>query len=245
MLRNCVWLSVVVVSLSTLASAGTIVAPINKLGDLGFSLQQVIAAGGIQVGDKVFDLFSVDNSFPTGDGPGLDDIRVYGVQINGELGLRFIGGWSAVRGEELDTVIGFRVTANSPWLISDNSLGMDNFDARNGGLVSITENVFAAEPRPAFGGGPAPFLASKSVFYANRAEKNLLDHEEYSDEYRPVAFPQVWVTKDITVKGGSCEGGFAGLSQFYQTFSQIPEPASMALLALGGLMVLARKNRRG
>ena len=227
--------------MSGLASASVIVAPIND-PNAGFTLQQVIEAGGIRVGDKVFDQFTVNNSISVGaTAPDADGIMVYGVQINGELGLRFTGGWGAYGGQIADTLIIFHMKADQPWLITDNTLWMDGYGARNGGLVSISENVFAKNPLE----GYSSSLADKYVYFANRGDKDVYDHQEFTNaEGELVAVTDIWVVKDIIVNGGPNETGSAGLSQFYQTFSQMPEPASMTLLALGGLLALARKNRR-
>jgi len=244
MLKNCVVLFAVLV-LSGLASAnfvnGPIVAPINDPSH-GFTLQQVIDAGGIRVGDKVFDLFTVNNSQSDGAlAPDPSGIVVYGVQVSGELGLRFTGGWSAASGQVADTVIMFRVQADRPFLISDNSLWMDVYSARDGGQVSISENVFAANPLTGF----TPSLADKFVYFANRGDNQTYDHQEFTNaQGESVALPVIWVVKDIVVGAGSRESGGAGLSQFYQTFSQIPEPASMMLLVVGGLLASVRKHRR-
>jgi hypothetical protein len=244
MLKNCVVLFAVL-AMSGLASAnfvnGPIVAPINDPSH-GFTLQEVIDAGGIRVGDKVFDLFTVNNSKSDGaQAPDPSGIVVYGVQVSGELGLRFTGGWSAVGGQVADSVIMFRVQADRPWLISDNSLWMDAYGARNGGQVSISENVFAADPLTGF----TPSLADKFVYFANRGDNQKYDHQEFTNaQGELVALPVIWVVKDIVVSGGPRESGGAGLSQFYQTFSQIPEPASMMLLVVGGLLASVRKHRR-
>jgi hypothetical protein len=222
-------------------ASAAITAPIND-PNAGFTLQQVIEAEGIRVGDKVFDLFTVNNSLSTGGAqvPDASGITVYGVYVNGELGLRFTGGWAATGEQVADTVVIFRVTADRPWLISDNSLWMDGYGARDGGLVAISENVFAENPSE----GYSFSLADKYVYYASASEMDVLDHQEFTNpEGELVAVPEIWVVKDIIVNGGPNSAGSAGLSQFYQTFSQIPEPVSTALLTIGGLLMVARRNR--
>ena len=242
MLRKSLVFFAVALFVSGLASASVIVAPLNDT-NAGFTLQQVIEAGGIRVGDKVFDQFTVNNSISVdATAPDAAGIMVYGVQTpDGELGLRFTGGWGAFGGQIADTIVMFHVKADRPWLISDNSLWMDAYGASNGGLVSVSENVFAKDPLE----GYSSSLADKYVYFANRGDKDVYDHQEFTNaEGELVAVPEIWVVKDIIVNGGPNETGSAHLSQFYQTFSQIPEPASMTLLAIGGLLALARKNRR-
>ena len=242
MLRKSLSVVALVLFVSGLSSAAVIVAPLND-SNAGFTLQQVIDAGGIRVGDKVFDQFVVNNSATTGAlAPDASGITVYGVLTqDGELGLRFTGGWAAFGGQIVDTVIMFHVQADRPWLISDNTLSMDGYGARNGGLVAISENVFAKDPLE----GYSHSLADKYVYFANRGEMETYDHQEFTNaEGELVAVPEIWVVKDIIVNGGPNTAGSAGLSQFYQTFSQIPEPASMTLLVIGGLLAIARRNRR-
>ena len=56
----------------------------------------------------------------------------------------------------------------------------------------------------------------------------------------------VYVSKDIQVNGGTSQQGSAAISAVYQTFSQVPEPATLALLALGfgGMTVLRRRRKQ-
>lgn len=239
-------LSLAVVVLVAGEAFAVIIAPVND-PNTGFTLQQVIDAGGIRVGDKVFDQFTISTSkSENAIAPGAEAITVYGVSIAmgdplPEIGLRFTGGWSAVGGQIADTVLVFRVTADEPFRIVDNSLWMDAYGASGQGNVAITENVFSQSPSDGF----TPSVADKHVFFKDRNEQQLFDHEEFTDqEGDPVSLSAIWVVKDVVVNGGGALEGSAALSQFWQTFSQIPEPASMLLLGAGSLIALIRRRRR-
>lgn len=231
-----------VIALS-LPAQSQIVVDLNVALNLrpSYTLDEVNAQGGILVGDKLFDTFSVTKTEANGGlAPGAGAIAVTGVLVNGELGLRFNGPWSAGSGQLADSTIRFHASIVEPelsqgFLISDNSLWMSAFGAANGGLASITENVYEFEPP----GNPATNqpIANKFVFYENDNTKQLFDHKEF------IPLPEIWIIKDVIVNGSSNGTGQAHISEFYQTFSQVPEPASLALVA-GGVLLLARRRRR-
>jgi len=242
MLKKTIIALSVVLLFSNIASA-VIIAKINDPND-GHSLAKIIEEEGIIVGDKLFDNFIVSTAkSEDAVAPDEDAITVFGILLDGELGLRFTGGWTAGGGQVADTTLIFHVTADEPWLIHDNSLWMDGYGAESGGMASITENVFASNPLE----GYTPSLADKYVYYVGPNNKQLYDHKEFTDaEGNPIALPEIWVVKDIVVAGGSpTEPGGASISQFYQTFSQIPEPGTVALVLLGSLFGLSHRKRTG
>lgn len=202
----------------TIASA-VIVMPIND-PSFGCSLQQAIDAGGLRVGDIVFDGFSINNNNSNGGlAPEASGVMVYGVSINTEIGLRFTGGWSAIQGQFSDTVILFHVEADSPYLLTGASQWMDAYGASNGGLVWISDNVFLSDPMAGF----SPSLADGYVYFANRDDRRLFDYQVFINaEGQTVQVQEAWAVKDVVVNGGQENGAYAALSQFYQTFSQVP-----------------------
>lgn len=203
-----------------------------------YTLTQVNDAGGIRVGDKLFTDFIADVAKSQGAlAPGLDEINIRGVQVDGDFGLVFTGLWQATGGQLSDTTITFKVTAGDGYLIKDNGLKLIGFGALNGGSVGITENVYDGPPLT------SSAIANKIVSYTREGDETVLgvgvleDHEEFTP------LQEIWVVKDVGASGGVNSNGFAHVSQFMQTFSQIPEPATMALLAFGGLALLRRRRQ--
>ncbi len=211
---------------------------------MGPTIEEVNAAGGLRVGDKVFSMFTVSpTALNTTLVPDITSIRLTGVLIEGELGIRFDGLWSAGAGQLADTVIVFKAVADEPWLIHDNTLKMAGYLADNGGLVTISETVYARNPNEF----NDPSLAQKGVYYdsASGARKEI-DHKFFTDPQtgQPVALSEVWILKDVGANGGLVgQEGIAKISSFYQTFSQIPEPMTMLLLGAGVIPLLRRRKK--
>jgi len=205
-----------------------------------FSLEEVNAAGGIIVDDKLFDEFRVETS-ATGGGlaPDASGIDVTGVEIAGELGLIFNGGWSAGAGQSVRSDIVFRVSVVEPFLskgflITDNSLFSTAITSAGGGVARVGETVLPADPLLLV---PADPIAAKEIFHDSSIPAvKLFDHAEFG-----AGFPEVWIVKQVTVDGSAT--GQAHISEFVQTFSQIPEPGSLLLASAGGLLLLGRRRR--
>lgn len=232
--------------------------PNNNPGN-GYSIAEVIDADGIQVGDKLIRFIEVTTSKTQGTvAPGADAIQVKGVRFAGmgpdgyELGLKFNGGWSAGGQEISDTTLTFSVEVVDPeltegWLIKDNKLSLAAFgvsdplpgtSTEQGGIVSVSENVYAKDTELYLPNGPDnPSIADKFAYYRTDDDKDLYDEAEFD----PVA--KIWIKKDIVANGGDLQTGSAHLSEFYQLFSQVPEPTTMVLLGLGGLALIRRRRR--
>ncbi len=198
-----------------------------------YTLSAVIAAGGIKVGDKLFDNFQVTTNKSTGAvAPDASGISVRGVLQSGDYGLRFNGGWSAAQNQIADSTIKYKVTADDPFLIKDNTLMISAFGAVNGGIVSVSENLYLQNPDVVIN----PPIANELVYYVSATNQGLVS----SGTFSPTA--SVWVVKDVIANGGVDPNGLGHLSEFYQTFSQVPEPATMAVLAAGALLALRRRR---
>ena len=217
------------------------------IGDLDdpqpYSLEDVNLAGGIRVEDKVFSDFRVSpTALANALVPDETSINVTPVEIEGEYGLRFDGPWSAGAGDLADTTIIFSVEADLPWLITDNTLKMTGYLADNGGMVTISETVYLRDPDQY----NDLSIAQKGVYYDSASEaRKEIDHQEFRDQDTGefIASPVIWVVKDVGANGGLVgDQGIAKISSFYQTFSQIPEPAAATLLAAGIVGLLRRRR---
>lgn len=201
---------------------------------------------GLQVGDKVFCNFSIVNYT---DGalavaPGADSIQVTGVYIDGHYGIRFNAPWIAGEGAVVNSTISFQVAVapSSEMYISGNGFALTASNVGSeGGLISAVETVWDAEP----GSLVANRLSSLGLFdSADPSNQKLTDHQDFYVDGELAQLKYIWVKKDITLIGGGV-GEFAPthLSEFTQTFSQVPEPASMGMLGSGVIVALLRRSR--
>lgn len=155
---------------------------------------------------------------------GGDGIALSGDVVGNLAVLRFNGGWSAAAGQWVDTTIDFKAVSTQP--ILSNALELTAYGSSGGATISITENVKDTQYNP---------IADKEVvWYSGKPEnKSLIDTARY-----PANTTSVLIHKDIFVSGGT--EGLGHISGFTQGF-EVPEPITLALLGLGGL-VLRRKR---
>jgi len=225
----------------------------NRLIDPNsYTIQQIIEAGGIIIGDKLFDAFKVTTTKSVGAiAPGANEIAITPIQIlkpgaplGGDYGMKFNSLWSAPAGGLADSTIEFRVTilpeyAQQGYAIKDNALWITAFGVGGTtppGFVSVSENIWARHPSDQ--NPPHNSIADKFVYYSTSNDKLLYDEAEFGP------LTQIWITKDVGANGGVGTLGVAKLSEFYQTFSQVPEPSTWVLLSLAGLGLLGFARRR-
>jgi hypothetical protein len=208
-----------------------------------YTMDQLLLGEEIPVRDKVFSNFSWEVAAdPNVTVPAPSAINVWGVIVEigdrTEYGLRVQGGFSAGTGEVADFLFGFDVAIlpNFPELyIVDNTLAMTQAGAAGSAEVQITETVVDVN-------GALVIDRPKHVYITKDLYKPV-DHKQLEGQYK-----WLHVEKDILVSGISPndpdpDPSVAHLSEFYNTFSQIPEPATMSLLGLGGLALLRRRRR--
>jgi hypothetical protein len=112
------------------------------------------------------------------------------------------------------------------YLISDNTLTMTG--TGDGGIYIFETAKDAAD---------GTILASK-LTYLQSGGGITTDHMVYTN---PVAAVHVYKTINLAWAGGAAAAG-PSLTAFTQTFSQVPEPATIALLGLGSLTLLRRRK---
>jgi hypothetical protein len=151
--------------------------------------------------------------------------------ITGDCGLKFNFSWSAVSGQTVNATLSFKVSVLPGYdgYIKDVRMDLTGAGATGNGVVDATENVQNA-------GDNVIASLSCSKQYGDGGIY-LVDHAEFAQPVR-----EIWIrSKDISVTSGAGIGS-AHISEFYQYYSQIPEPATICLLGLGVLGLLRRRK---
>jgi len=167
--------------------------------------------------------------------PNADSVFVQGGQddVTGDYGLRFLLSWNAFSGQTVNANLNFKISVlpdYDDYFIKDVVLDITGSSATGTGGVNLGERVQNAE---------GDIIASLSC------SKQYNDGGAYLTDYADFdPLKAIWIrSKDISITGGTGTGGAGHLSEFYQYYSQIPEPATMVLLGFGGLALLRRKCR--
>jgi hypothetical protein len=234
--RVLAWATLNIILALTLPARADSVTNLNP-GE-SINLATVLANTGVsvQIGDKLFGDFFF--SYVDTDGTALNDLIASNVVLTAlsnqvGFGLSFQTPLITVSNVVKDLVLKYsaQVLAEG-FAISDVHLA---FTSSVGGLgtATIGESVFTN----GFGGDAVGAL---SVFNPGNPAK-------FSDVLL-LAQPQqeLWLQKDILVSGnGDSISDMASVTIIDQTFSQVPEPASVTLAAVGllGLICLHRRRR--
>jgi hypothetical protein len=183
----------------------------------------------IQIGDKLFDNFTVTvTGLPTYVADSAN-IEVMGIDQDPVFGLRFSPATGnaivlAQAGAYADIIIGFDVTVTDPlFKISGLNLSFQG-NAPSDGLAQIVET--------AYGDSDPPVLLQVSTLGSDNATVGLAQ-----------SYSKIRVYKDIAVIAGTASS--AQIDEFSQLFHQVPEPAAASLLlVLGGLAFFGRRLSR-
>jgi hypothetical protein len=197
-----------------------------------------LPGGTLVVGDKEFTDFDL-NVFILDGGAFMTDpnlMKVQGVQDvdTGNYGLRFNGfTWFAGPSQVISVNLGFNVSivdGYDDYFIKDIWMYLTGVGATGTGSVTAGETAWDDFP-----GGEV--IASLSCSkYANDGGVNLSDYAEF-DPLKEIRIQ----TKYITLIGGT--NGTASFTEFFQFYSQIPEPATIVLLGTASIAVFARKKQ--
>ena len=192
--------------------------------------------GSLVFGDKKLSEIELFG-FGTGGaiGPNVDSVFVQGGwdPCSGDHGLRFLLSWNAFSGQTVNANLKFKISVlpgYDDYFIKDVAMDITGVSATGSGGVNVGETVWDAPYR---GGNVIASLSCSKQDGDNGA--NLSAYAEFSP------LKEIWIySKDISITGGT--GGSAHLSEFYQFYSQVPEPATITLLGFAGAIML-RKRR--
>jgi hypothetical protein len=195
-----------------------------------------LPGNSLSVGDKEFSDFHVDIVTVSG-GASIPDINlmtVQGVQdgTTGDYGLRFNGfSWNVGSNQIITADLSFKVSIlpeYSNYFIKDVWLYLTGAGAGGTGVVSAGENIWDDFP-----GGAQ--LASLTAWCD-------ADNAQLSDSAEFAPTKEIYIqTKHISISGGT--NGSAHFSEFFQFYSQIPEPATIVLLGTASIWIFTRKKR--
>jgi len=219
------------------ATQGQAVAQTYNLGDLITSQETV------QNGDKLFADWYFDSAVFS-----ASDVQVKLIQDQFGYGLSFGGPWYVIGNSAADFRLEFSVEVApeaSGNLISDVHLNINEANAVGGGYVSVSEQVHS--------NGPVPLIQPPlHVLFADTTNPP----DSLSDSWDlPTPQKRLYIRKDVMLVAGNGTEvltsraqllNYTNLSYLDQTFSQIPEPGTVLLVATGifGLCLTGRRSRK-
>lgn len=199
------------------------------------TLDELVSGGSIVINDKLFDNWFIEDfsTLPV-DIAGIDVLPLDDQAMNPGVQFNANGRLSTVGFDLIDLDLGFSVaTLDGSAGIKDNSLEINGFTfgvGNVGGFIDIFEDIF----------DPSGVLLGDKFVTADNLSPPILD---LFDSAEFPAQSVVFVEKLILVSGDD-SGDTVSLDTFSQRFSQVPEPATIALLVMGILGVAITSRRR-
>jgi hypothetical protein len=169
--------------------------------------------------------------------PNPDTMTVQGGQnsITGDYGLKFNFSWGVAPNQTVNATLNFKVSILPGYnqYIKDVALDITGASAIGSGIVNVGEEVWDV---PFYTPGSIPIALLSCSAWEDSPLAYLTDYADFA----PVK--EIWVhSKDVSITGGTI--GSAHISEFYQFYSQVPEPATLVLLGTAGIWIFTRKKR--
>ena len=203
------------VACAPVSRAQIVLGPTVSLASLTNSGQNLV------VGDKDFTDFTISGGLQAG------QVDVTSITENGNFGIR-ISGALVSAGSPETLSLGYKVTVtNSPMLISAANLLFNGQVAGGSGQAQVTEQVFTNGNQ----------FAGQLFVFANATNSVLTAS-------LPITPPQTFLNLSNNVFLTAQLPAFATISTIDQTYTQVPEPSALALVAAGfaGLALLRRRH---
>lgn len=186
------------------------------------SLSSLTNGGTVLVGDKLFSHFNIT-------GYDAGSISVEGIQLDGNYGIQFSGPIVA-NANAMDLTLSYQVNVtNSSMLISGADLSFNGVVVGGPGLAEVVEDVYTNMSD----------LYGQMDVYATQSSQMLSTNMAIIPPQ-----PQLNLDKDVLVYSVSLPA-FSSISTINQTYMQIPEPSTVALVGmslLGAWAVLRRRR---
>jgi hypothetical protein len=216
------------ISIMLVASASATWIPLTDVFPLSALQGESLVFGDKEISEFTLSGIAEGGALP----PNPDAMTVQGGQdsITGDYGLKFNFSWNVGPTQTVNATLDFKVSVRQgyDYLIKDVRLDITGASANGTGVVNVGEDVRDVYDNPLV-------LLSCSAWQDSPAEY-LVD----SAEFAPLK--AIWIhSKDISITGGTT--GSAHISEFYQYYSQVPEPATIVLLGTAGIWVFTRKKR--
>ncbi len=193
-----------------------------------------LPGGSLIFGDKMLSEITVFGIATGGAiAPDACSVFVQGGQddVTGDYGLKFNLVWTVGPDQIINATLDFKVSilpGYDDYFIKDVWLDITGASANGTGVVNVGEDV-----RDEFNN---PIVLLSCSAWQDSPAAYLKDYAEFT----PVK--AIWIhSKDVSISGG--DSGSAHLSEFYQYYSQIPEPATLVLLGTMGIWIFTRKKR--